>query len=80
MPVKHKLASVTVIHESAAYADAWATALNVAGPEEGLALAEKHNLAVYFITRRDGDFKEHYSTQFSSWFPEEVQEIKSHYR
>ena len=31
-PITHRLASITVIHESCGLADAWATALNVAGP------------------------------------------------
>jgi FAD:protein FMN transferase len=50
-PVTHGLASVTVLHPSAAAADAWATALTVLGPEEGMALAQRHGLAALFITR-----------------------------
>lgn len=50
-PIEHALASVTVVHESAAWADAWATALNVLGPEAGYALAEDAGLAAYFIVR-----------------------------
>lgn len=50
-PVTHGLASVTVLHPSAASADAWATALMVLGPEEGMALARRYDLAVLFITR-----------------------------
>lgn len=55
-PITHNLASVTVIHPDCALADGWATALNVAGPEEGFALAQKHNLAAYFIIRSQQGF------------------------
>jgi thiamine biosynthesis lipoprotein len=50
-PVEHGLASVTVVRESVAEADAWATALMVLGPEEGMALARRERLAVLFIRR-----------------------------
>jgi FAD:protein FMN transferase len=40
---------VTVVHESAAMADAWATALTVLGPEEGYDLALREALAALFI-------------------------------
>jgi thiamine biosynthesis lipoprotein len=54
-PVDHALAAVTVLHPSAAVADAMATALLVLGPESGLALAEKLGLAATFLVRvRDG--------------------------
>ena len=58
-PVTHGLASVTVLHPSAATADAWATALMVLGPGEGMALARRHELAALFITRSpDGSLLE----------------------
>lgn len=50
-PISHPLAAVTVVSESAAYADAMATALLVLGPEEGLELAESLDLAGYFLVR-----------------------------
>jgi thiamine biosynthesis lipoprotein len=50
-PIRHRLASVSVIHPEAVYADALATALSVLGPEEGYALAEQLRLAAYFIVR-----------------------------
>jgi len=57
-PVRHALASVTVVHESATRADAWATALAVLGPEEGPALAATEGLAAYFIVRTaEGEFR-----------------------
>ncbi len=48
-PIKHQTASVTVLAQNAMLADAWATALLVLGKDEGLKIAEKHNLAAMFI-------------------------------
>jgi len=50
-PVQHNVASVSVIADSAAEADAWATALNVMAPEQIKQLAKEQNLAVFIITR-----------------------------
>ena len=52
------LASVTVVRESVAEADAWATALMVLGPEAGMALARRERLAALFVRRgeRPGTF------------------------
>jgi thiamine biosynthesis lipoprotein len=67
-PVEHDLASVTVIEASAAAADAWATALMVLGSGEGLALAERSNIAALFITRdEDGSLREISTTAFAAF-------------
>ncbi|MEM9667905.1 MAG: FAD:protein FMN transferase [Pseudomonadota bacterium] len=50
-PITHKTASVTVISETAALADAWATALLVLGENEGMAIAVELDVAAYFIVR-----------------------------
>jgi FAD:protein FMN transferase len=50
-PVTHPLASVTVVHATAAEADAYATAFSVLGSEAGYALAAQRGLAVLFIDR-----------------------------
>lgn len=50
-PITHRLASVTVLHPQAMFADAWATALSVLGPEEGFQLAEREGLAALFLVR-----------------------------
>ena len=55
-PVKHELASVSVVDRSAMHADAMATALMVMGPERGFALAQKHAMAAAFVVRRDGGY------------------------
>ncbi len=68
MPVDHDLTSVTVVTSSAAEADAWATALMVLGPEEGLALAEQEGIAALFISRdRDGSLHETSTGAFASF-------------
>ena len=53
-PVAHDLVSVSVLHASAAWADAWATALLVLGPEAGPSLAEELDLPVLFIVHPAG--------------------------
>lgn len=68
-PITHKLASVTVVHEKCAMADGWATALNVAGPEKGMALAEANQLAVFMIVREGDTFIEKTSSEFEKRFP-----------
>lgn len=69
-PINHKLASVTVIHPSTGLADAWATALTVAGPEKGLMLAEENNLAVFMLVAEGDGFKELASTEFIKQYPQ----------
>jgi thiamine biosynthesis lipoprotein len=61
-PVDNGIASTTVLHAQAMRADAWATALTVLGPAEGLALAEREGLAAHLVVRtEDGGFAEHFS-------------------
>lgn len=66
-PVKHKLASVTVLGDTTMKADAWATALMVLGYEEGFKIAEQQNLAVLFIVKTDQGFVEHETPLFSEY-------------
>lgn len=57
-PVTHNTVSVSVRHAECARADAWATALNVLGFEQGLPLAEKLDIAAEFVVeRRPGKFE-----------------------
>ena len=56
-PVTHNLASVTVMHESVAIADAWATAFMVLGPDATYRIAQQKQLAVFFITNEEDRFK-----------------------
>ncbi len=66
-PVGHNVASVTVVHASAAAADAWATALDVLGVPAGLQLAEQLDLAAYFIVRDGEQFASRETTAFSAY-------------
>lgn len=54
-PVDHNLASVTVIHDSTMMADAWATALSVLGPIDGIEMAKMNQLTVLMLVRNDKD-------------------------
>ena len=56
-PVRHRLASVTVVAESARSADAYATALMVLGEGDGMRLADDVGLAALFIVRTDEGFE-----------------------
>ena len=66
-PVTHDVASVTVIHPSAMWADGWATALNVVGAERGLAIAEAEDLPVSFLLYRDDGLEEIASSAFAAY-------------
>lgn len=66
-PVDHELVSVTVLHESAMQADAWATALTVLGLDAALALAREQSLAVYCIAQRDGELVHRYTEQMAPY-------------
>ena len=68
-PTAHTLASVTVVNsESGMKADAWATALMVMGPVEGIEFAEKLGIAAFFIYRlagqKEGSFVEKATSHF----------------
>lgn len=64
MPIRHNLASVSVITESCAEADAWATALSVLGATESKELAAQLGLAVYMLVREDNQFVAKHSDKF----------------
>ncbi|MEM1380724.1 MAG: FAD:protein FMN transferase [Pseudomonadota bacterium] len=69
-PVTHRTASVTVLAENAALADAWATALLALGAERGLQIAEDQKLAALFIVRHEdsakGEFRQVTTSAFES--------------
>lgn len=50
-PIAHDLGSVSVVHDSCALADAYATTLMVMGADQGFAWASEKGLAAFFITR-----------------------------
>ena len=51
-PVSHALASATVAADACQFADGWATALLVLGPERGYDVAVKHKIAALLISPR----------------------------
>lgn len=57
-PATHNLASVTIVQETSARADALATGLMVLGPDAGYALAVKRGWACLFILRTNISFAE----------------------
>lgn len=69
-PVSHSLVSVTVLHESAAMADAYATAFIVMGPEQSRALATGLALPVYLIIRSDTTYDTWYTPAFEPYLRE----------
>ncbi|MDA8962595.1 FAD:protein FMN transferase [Pseudomonadales bacterium] len=70
-PVQHNVASVSVIAETAAIADAWATTLNVLPLEQIKQLAKAHQLAVFVITREHA--QESDMSEIASWYSQQFQ-------
>lgn len=66
-PVTHHLASVTVIATTCMEADAVATAIDVLGPQRGLAYAKKRALPVFLIVKTANGFEERYSDLMKSY-------------
>ena len=66
-PIKHKLASVTVLDNSAMNADALATAFMVLGPEKALSLANNLEMAIYLIIKDGKRFEEKYNDYFTPY-------------
>lgn len=57
-PITHKLTSVTVLHDTCMIADAYATAIDVLGPDDGYNFAVNQELAVFMIVRDSDAFIE----------------------
>lgn len=66
-PITHNLASVTVVNDSAAYADGLATAFSVMGPEQAMALAQAQQLAVYMLLKNETGFEVQFSPAFEQY-------------
>ena len=63
-PVSHNLASVTVVDQSAAFADAMATALLVLGPDAGPDMADELQVASLFLIRNQDELVVQTSSAF----------------
>ena len=59
--------SVVVVAPSTAQADGWATAMNVLGPREGLALATQRHLPVLFIERAGREWRSQATPEFARY-------------
>jgi thiamine biosynthesis lipoprotein len=68
-PIAHRLASVSVISPTCMTADALATALNVLGPQDGVALAQQLQLSALFLIRTDQGFEEVATGDFLTYSP-----------
>jgi FAD:protein FMN transferase len=66
-PIDHNLVSVTVLAQTAARADALATAMMVLGTEDALIHAEQHGLAVYLLIKQAEGFESRTSTLFTQY-------------
>ena len=66
-PVAHRVASVSIVAGDCMHADSLGTTLTVLGPEEGMAYAKRHGIAVLFILYgEDGRFEERMSPAFAA--------------
>lgn len=71
-PLDHHLLSVTIVHNIATAADAWATALMAAGPETAMTMAERYDLPALLIVRtgkKPSDFEERASSTLKQRMP-----------
>ena len=67
-PIKHALASVTVLAPDCATADGYATAFMVLGPQKSKAIAEQKNLALYMlVANAQGGFDAIYTDSFAPY-------------
>ena len=66
-PITHSLASVTVLHDSSAMADALATAFNVMGLDAAMDVANKEGVAAYFISKDESGFVDSASEAFQPY-------------
>ena len=54
-PVEHDLIAVNAFAPTARDADAWATALMILGPEEGMKMTEKMDMVARFCVLKDDE-------------------------
>ncbi len=70
-PITHNLGSVSVVHESCALADAYATTLMVMGADQGFAWASDQGIAAFLITRNpDGALQYKVTDAFKPYLAE----------
>ena len=67
-PITHKLASVTVLHESCMLADGFATMFMAMGPDAALNYANNYNIAIFMLVKSGDTFEELSSKEFARLF------------
>ncbi|ATY32517.1 FAD:protein FMN transferase [Sphingomonas psychrotolerans] len=67
-PLDNGVASTTILHPQCVLADAWATALTVLGPDQGLSVAEREGLAMHMVVRGESGCREYLSSAFAALF------------
>ena len=67
-PVEHQLIAVNAFAPTARDADAWATALMILGPEEGMKMAEKMNMVARFCVLKHEEVLKLKSTAYDRIF------------
>lgn len=65
-PITHGLTSVSVVHPSNMYADAYATAFSVMGFERSKQFAHSHQLPIFLINRQDEQLMTYQNELFSN--------------
>ncbi|MCH8530471.1 MAG: FAD:protein FMN transferase [Saccharospirillum sp.] len=68
LPIDNNLASVTVLTQSSAMADAYATVFMVLGVEQSLVLADRLEMSLFVIERTEDGFKASQSRRFIQLF------------
>ncbi|MCP4596311.1 FAD:protein FMN transferase [Neptuniibacter sp.] len=66
-PIKHKLASVTVLAKTCAQADGFATAMMVMGPEKALEFAEAEDVEAFLLVKGEQGFEELMTSGFNRY-------------
>ncbi|WP_105903205.1 FAD:protein FMN transferase [Vibrio gangliei] len=66
-PINNKVVSVTVLDPSSMTADGLSTGLMVLGEEEGLRIANLHNIPVLYIVKTENGFEEFSSNAFKPY-------------
>ncbi|UDG81155.1 FAD:protein FMN transferase [Candidatus Hartigia pinicola] len=67
IPIKHNLASITVIASQCMIADGLSTAFNVLGAVDAVTFAEKMDIPIFVIVRTGNGLKEYYSKAFKQF-------------
>lgn len=66
-PINNKVVSVTVLNPSCMTADGLSTGLMVLGEQDGLRIANKHNIPVLYIVKTKDGFEEYSSDAFKPY-------------